>query len=385
MAVSQPSAEQQDNHFHYSEYQTKFLNGMEAEASKLFPPSLTCYYENAAELRRAVHEWSDTRGALVSTQGSSLKCKRGSAPPSRETSRDKNRVKNHIAIDKQRESKSTRCGCQFVIKYTPAGKNAPAKAVRITNGSFYRHTNGCFPCQSQLIVDKRRAGNYESGIQSEQLRFIIEVLRPRKWVPCKVIRDMMRPLYPDTVAISSQDVCNMRWKCNRILDRMENESGEAGGSGCGISSSDEVNLMERNDRLGALESGGDTVVEGNSATTAAKEAAQAEARVLDWIGDDDDVVRESGGDTVDEVNRAAAAEKEAVKSFTSNDIMEICKDISGEIVKRPDLSTHVGMLLQFRSKLKNGGGDAGSVESCSYEDTFLTYATAFSRHRPYCE
>jgi hypothetical protein len=178
---------------------------------------------------------------LNCTQGSSLKGKRGSAPPSQETTRDKKRAKIHITIDKQRES-TTRCGCKFVIKYTPAGKNAPPKAVRITHGSYYRHTNGCLPCQTQLIADKRR-----TGLKQVQLRSIIEVLKPRKPVPIEVLREMVRPLYTATVEITAQDVCSMRFKVNRILERMEKESEETDGSGSDLSSSDEDILLLMDD------------------------------------------------------------------------------------------------------------------------------------------
>jgi hypothetical protein len=81
---------------------------------------------------------------------------------------------------------------------------------------------------SLSIVDKRRAGMYERGNTRKVLESIIEVLKSRKFVPCNLLREMMRNLYPDSVAIAAQDVTNMRFKVRRILDRMDKEKEEAG-------------------------------------------------------------------------------------------------------------------------------------------------------------
>jgi hypothetical protein len=47
--------------------------------------------------------------------------------------------------------------------------------VRITEGSNYRHTNGCFSSQCQLIVDKKSSGNYQDKVKQDALKDIIAV------------------------------------------------------------------------------------------------------------------------------------------------------------------------------------------------------------------
>jgi hypothetical protein len=263
------------------------------------------------------------------------------------------RVKRSIIKEKQRETKRSRCGCKFAIKYTTARKglppDAPKCAVRITDKSHYRHTDGCFPCQSQLIVEKRKAGHYETGVQQVHLRAIIEVLKPRKPVPIKVLREMMRPLYPATVEITAQDVCNMRSRVNIILDRMEKESEEAGGSGSGLSSSNEENLLVMDDG---------SVAEDFDSALALQEA-ESEARGID--------------------NAVPQAQDPAVTSCSYNDVMAICKDLSVQIMRQPDPAVHVGMLLQFRDHLRDG------TSFSSFEKTFRTHiydaAMAAASHR----
>jgi hypothetical protein len=345
MALSQSAAETQDKDFHYRNDQSKFLDTLEREARERFP--FNSVYPSVIQLRSAVREWSESVGASISHEGNGLKCSRSHAPEGCEKRKETRRVKNRITKEKQRETKSSRCGCKFEIKSSTARRglppDAPKTAVRITHGSHYRHTNGCFPCQTQLIADKRRAGNYKSGLKEVQLRSIIEVLKPRKSVPIKVLREMMRPLYPATVEISAQDVCNMRYKVNIILDRMEKESEEAGNSGSGLSSSDEDNILLMDDR---------SVAEDFDNAAAAEEEAEPEAISID--------------------SAAPQAQDPALASYSYNDIMAICKDISGHIVRQPDLAVHVGMLLQFRDHLRDGGdsNNAGSAESCSFEETF---------------
>jgi hypothetical protein len=44
-------------------------------------------------------------------------------------------------------------------------------------------------------------------------------------VSCAILRDMMRPLYPDAVALTAQNVFNMRLKVQRLLLLDEVKSG----------------------------------------------------------------------------------------------------------------------------------------------------------------
>lgn len=158
------------------------------------------------------------------------------------------REKNNITKENQRETNSSRCGCKFAIRYSTSRKyfpsEAPKGAVRITDRSLYRHTHECFPSQSQLIVEKKKAGHYETGVERAQLQSNIEVLRPGKPVSCRLLREVMRPLYPGTYAIEAQDVCNMRLKVKRILERKEK-----GDEASGLSTSDQEDLLRKDDGL----------------------------------------------------------------------------------------------------------------------------------------
>ncbi len=164
---------------HYSEGNIKMLDDLQKEARERFP--FNSVYPSVQELRSAVRQWSESVGASISHEGSGFKCSRSHAPEGCEKRKETRRAKNMITKEKQRETKSSRCGCKFEIKYSKARRglppDAPKAAVRITDGSLYRHTHGCFPCQSQLIVEKKKAGHYETGVQQEQLRSIIAVFQ----------------------------------------------------------------------------------------------------------------------------------------------------------------------------------------------------------------
>ena len=164
---------------HYTKGQQDALDMLEVEARDKFPPSLTHYYESIQELRCKLREWSASRGAHLSHQGSRIECKRATAPRSFAKKKEENRSKKNIAVQQQRNTSTTRCGCHFVIRFATASRvilDAPAGSVRITTGSYYRHTNGCFPCQSQLISDKRRSGAYDDDIKKDQMESIISML-----------------------------------------------------------------------------------------------------------------------------------------------------------------------------------------------------------------
>ena len=219
-----------NNTRHYTNAQQDALDILEAEARDKFSPSTTKYYESINVLRCELREWSASRGAHLSSQGSRIECKRATAPRAyakQKVSNRSNRSNRSIAVQQQRSTSTTRCGCEFVIKFSRASLvlcNAPVGSVRITEGSFYRHTNGCFPSQSQLIADKRRSGAYENEIQKEKMESIISILQHGRNVPCSIMRDMMRPLYPSSVTITAQMVTCMRLKVNRVLSLRRNNS-----------------------------------------------------------------------------------------------------------------------------------------------------------------
>jgi hypothetical protein len=169
-----------------------------------------------------VQQWANAKGAHTSHQGKGLFCTRATQPAAFKKFTEKTRLNKNIPLERQREKKSMRCGCKFVIKFSRAtafaikGGVSPL-SVRITDGSHYRHTGGCFPCQSQLIVDKKSSGSYQDSLKGTALKAIIAVLKPGKPVSCLLMREMMRPLYPLSIAITSQNVWNMRLKVKKLI------------------------------------------------------------------------------------------------------------------------------------------------------------------------
>jgi hypothetical protein len=149
------------------------------------------------------------------------------------------------------------------------------------------------------------------------LRSIIAVLEPGLPVSSKVLKEMMKPLYPDHVVIGAQDVCNMRWKVNRILDRMEKESESAGGSASSQSISDEENCLQMDNGLEEVDDIG--------GADAAQECAEPEPRSIN--------------------NDVPQAQDPAEASYSSSNVMTICKNIASLIMERPDAAKYVGMLL----------------------------------------
>jgi hypothetical protein len=111
---------QQPQPHDYSDEETKVLDALEAEARRLFPPSSTVFYENIDTLKSAVQQWSNAKGSQLSHHSHKIACKRATAPPSFKKALVKAKIKNKTPVENQRESKTQRCGCEFLIKYAEA-------------------------------------------------------------------------------------------------------------------------------------------------------------------------------------------------------------------------------------------------------------------------
>lgn len=130
----------------YAAEELKALDALAKEAKELFPPSRTEYWTDIRTLRKAVQEWSESRGFLVKTVGKSLQCTRHDRP-------------NSVVPSKKKRRVDMRCGCLFEIRYqkfsrTKMVPNQPPNAVRIMDTSCYAHSNGCFPSPTQLAEEK---------------------------------------------------------------------------------------------------------------------------------------------------------------------------------------------------------------------------------------
>jgi hypothetical protein len=415
----------------YSDEQTKVLDVMEAEAHRLFPPSSTVYYANIDTLKAAVQKWAHSQGAHTSHQGRGFWCKRAAQPKSFRIAHAKARLQKNTPLEQQRHRTSARCGCAFVIKFAMATPNAIQRAavatagagaavagaaatgaaagsVRITEGSNYRHTNGCFPSQCQLIVDQRSSGYYQDKQQvhhdakqkHDARNAIIAVIdasasasagsgsgsgRPTP-VSCSLLREMMRPLYPPTMDITAQDVWNMRLKVKRTL-LLRQKAITISAATAAAASKDETEAhhqpqQQHHQQPQQLEDDDDddcheTIVSeprqhgvehahdnDNDHYEEPDQGYEADdAQRFSVPTSDDHAARL---DRCDQATRTqtqtlvpALADNDDCSNSNSNsviyfnDIMCVFQDLATSIMKRKDIPTQVGMLLQWTEHLRS--------------------------------
>jgi hypothetical protein len=396
--------QQQASVYIYTEQEAHVLDGLEEEARRLFAPSVAQYcYQDVKSLKSAVESWSHSKGAHTSPLGQAFFCKRGDTPAAFKKATEKTRIKKSIPAEKHRARKTMRCGCEFVIRFAFASKAAiklgvPAGAVRITPGSSYRHTNGCFPSQSQLIVDKKRAGAYQAQLNDGSLLSLMEVLRSGRPVPCAVLREMMRPLYPPSMAIYAKEVGNMRQKVNQLWTKLvsylsvggdyhgdggDQDGGDYHGDGgdhdCGDCNDGDGGNHDGNDGDGGNHDGGNhdggdhdggdcNDVDGGNCNN---------GNEVDGV---DSGNCNKGGDE-DEFPKAPA--KDYSKSVTYGSLMEISKRLCSAIVKSGDIPNLMGRMLQLTDDAEavcHGGGKNASIQQVSYVETFTNYQSQFSRN-----
>ncbi|KAG7351867.1 hypothetical protein IV203_007915 [Nitzschia inconspicua] len=79
------------------------------------------------------------------------------------------KMKEQTAPEKRRKRNSTRVGCSFQVSFTYINykEKKTDKAIRINSSTCYRHSNGCCPSSSQLIIErqKRKAGQVATVAQ----------------------------------------------------------------------------------------------------------------------------------------------------------------------------------------------------------------------------
>jgi hypothetical protein len=68
-------------------------------------------------------------------------------------------------------------------------------------------------------------------------------------------------------------------------------------------------------------------------------------------------------------------------SVNFNDIMVICKDLASFILKRKDIPTQVGMLLQWTQNLRSVPQGTDLQDATDFEEIFNVHMSAFSRHK----
>lgn len=146
--------------FEYTQEQTAELDRLEEECKAKFPSSRTAYYSDRKELIESVKSWSESKGLGLSVQGSCIQCKRAKVMKS-QIKKSLEKIVKTPEEKRRKPINRNRCDCPFVIKFTSASRRIegiPKGAVRITEGSYYRHGGGCFPGVKQpLSIQKVKA------------------------------------------------------------------------------------------------------------------------------------------------------------------------------------------------------------------------------------
>ena len=198
----------------YTESQVQVLEALATETEGLFP--IGKVYGSHLALREELRLFAHKKGFVVSSIGSKFLCTRAETPQSY---RRKKERKPPVPAEKKRMRKTTRVGCCFQISFSPVSPKEykTNKSVSITKSSKYSHTHGCFPCRNQLVVEKRKAGTITVAIHETQIKAILAVMSSGERVPTAMMRQLMKPIYPEGTSLDAVLVFNFRLKIKRML------------------------------------------------------------------------------------------------------------------------------------------------------------------------
>jgi hypothetical protein len=201
---------------------------IEQEAANLFPPEKI--YASLNDLRTKLTQFGERMGFGVTTVGFSLRCKKCDEPTFMINRRDRMNASGLVPIDKRRNYRSsTRCGCPFKITYSRLpGRNQNNGSIKITYSCIYKHGNGCVPSRSQLQDGLRKCGAYTRSIKESQIKTVLSVINTAEKVPARLMRKLLRPLFPPDHSLDAKFLLNFRMKAMNILvakgDEVENMS-----------------------------------------------------------------------------------------------------------------------------------------------------------------
>jgi hypothetical protein len=165
-----------------------------------------------------VNSFAAANGFTVGLRGSAFFCSRADES----ISHKKRRESNEAPLQKRRKTQSARCGCNFVVKFTngaPLVNDAPRGSLRVTDGSCFAHSNGCLPGANQLRCGNITAGRYTKMVfHHADFKVLFNLMRcTDQVVNAKIIRDILRPILPEGVPITSLFICNLRNKVRMSL------------------------------------------------------------------------------------------------------------------------------------------------------------------------
>ena len=187
---------------------------IEDAMKRLFTSELC--FPSQKHLKFFINAYGDTVGFNVSIGAKSqLTCQRGGLMrPYQPATKSQARVRNDHNIFHRRPN-SNKCNCAFVVKHKKA------MPVFVTGG-YFSHTNGCLPCADQLIVMKKRCGEYTRQFR-DQLRLVYMHLNSSVPMPSKDLRESLSSLMPKRAIWTSKDLWNVRLSAKRYKNSLASQ------------------------------------------------------------------------------------------------------------------------------------------------------------------
>lgn len=200
----------------YTSEQVAVIESIAAEASSLF--CVGANFNTPDELRESLRKFAHKKGFSITSIGKKFHCSRCAEPACYIRKRLKRM--QQTAPEKRRKTQSTRVGCTFQVSYSDVNyKDKEDKSIKINGSTCYQHSNGCFPCNTQLTIEKRKAGIVTVAVNESRIKSILTVMATGQRIPTGLLRDLIRPLYPPGTSLDTQLLFNFRVKLKRMLTR----------------------------------------------------------------------------------------------------------------------------------------------------------------------
>ena len=120
----------------YTASEAELIASIAEEARALFLAGKQ--FPDTATLREEVRAFGHKKGFVISHDGCKLICSRATEP---QHCTDRREQRAPVSIEKQRNQKSTRCGCLFKINFSRLKKTSKDNLiVKITESSNYEHS-----------------------------------------------------------------------------------------------------------------------------------------------------------------------------------------------------------------------------------------------------
>ncbi|KAG7336553.1 hypothetical protein IV203_028352 [Nitzschia inconspicua] len=215
----------------YTSEQVAVIESIAAEASSLF--CVGANFNTPDELRESLRKFAHKKGFSITSIGKKFHSSRCAEPACYIRKRLKRM--QQTAPEKRRKTQSTRVGCTFQVSYSDVNqKDKEDKSIKINGSTCYQHSNGCFPCNTQLTVEKRKAGIVTLAVNESRIKSIITVMATGQRIPTgllswngqhpSVFRDVVGWRYfMGTVVPCGPDSCT--WTVKHAFANFQSPSG----------------------------------------------------------------------------------------------------------------------------------------------------------------